>query len=184
MAFDSLDRLINVVVNQAEWADYQRYQSVCHVWQTIISSQVAAHTRPLSTHRNILWVATSSASWAQQLSFQGYSLLKQLNTRLESEPLTNIRFSSAQWFQSQPPDDQLASSSPSNINLHPSSLDSQAFTAITATHTPQEAFQQWATMLQHRFASLPLCPQCHCPTPPGELNRWSKCAVCLSQDEL
>ncbi len=65
MAFDSLDQLINVVVNQAEWADYQRYQSVCHVWQTIISPQVAAHTRPLSTHRNILWVATSSASWGE-----------------------------------------------------------------------------------------------------------------------
>jgi predicted nucleic acid-binding Zn ribbon protein len=28
---------------------------------------------------------------------------------------------------------------------------------------------------------LPRCPQCQCPTPPGELERWSVCAVCATQ---
>ncbi|NEP50291.1 MAG: DUF721 domain-containing protein, partial [Moorea sp. SIO3C2] len=26
--------------------------------------------------------------------------------------------------------------------------------------------------------NLPLCPQCKCPTPPGELQRWDVCGLC------
>ncbi|MGV2390306.1 MAG UNVERIFIED_CONTAM: DUF721 domain-containing protein [Microcystis novacekii LVE1205-3] len=41
--------------------------------------------------RGVLSVATSSAALAQELSLQRYSLLKRLNSQLET-PLSNIRF--------------------------------------------------------------------------------------------
>ncbi len=50
--------------------------------------------------------------------------------------------------------------------------------------TPQaalESFHGWARLVQQRSYSLPLCPQCHCPTPQGELQRWMVCALCATK---
>ncbi|MEM8778204.1 MAG: DciA family protein [Cyanobacteria bacterium P01_G01_bin.49] len=185
MAFNSLDHLLNHLTNKAEWSEYQRYQAVCDVWHRIIQPKVVVHTRPLSIHRNIFWVATSSAAWAQQLSLQHYSLLKQLNTYLATEPLANIRFSSAQWFQSQGDHKDLLSDSSVSLSSHPSFLESLAsyqHTGMKTTQTPEEAFQQWSNTLQSLLEASPLCPQCHRPTPQGELKRWSKCSLCMIQD--
>ncbi|MEA5534236.1 DUF721 domain-containing protein [Crocosphaera sp. XPORK-15E] len=166
MTLNSLNQLLTNLIAQPHLAAYQRYQTVCQAWDEVVNERVAAQTRPLSINRNILWVATASAVWAQQLSLTRYSLLKQLNTHLSSEPLENIRFSSAQWYQPQP-------LTPDPISRASESLSSEV------TTNPQEAFEQWVKVLQHRDQALPLCPQCHCPTPLAELNRWDKCSLCM-----
>src|SRR5512141_2607553 len=97
MTFQSLNHLLIVLENQPEWAQYQRYRRLCRCWEKMIEPQVIPHTRPLYIQRNILWVATSSAVWAQNLSLQRYSLLTKLNRQLSGDPLIDIRFSSAQW---------------------------------------------------------------------------------------
>lgn len=179
MAFDSLDRLLKSLEQQPGWAEYQRYCRLCQYWDKIIDSNVAPHTRPLYVQRNLLWVATSSAVWAQHLSLQRYSLLEKINTQFPREPLVNIRFSSAQWhdsplFTGTP----LESSHPSEIalpNPPPQTSPEQLAT------TPEAAFQRWTELIKARSQGLPLCPQCHCPTPPGELKRWSLCMHCATQ---
>jgi predicted nucleic acid-binding Zn ribbon protein len=35
--------------------------------------------------------------------------------------------------------------------------------------------------MRSRSQHLPLCPTCHCPTPEGELMRWSACALCAAK---
>jgi predicted nucleic acid-binding Zn ribbon protein len=34
--------------------------------------------------------------------------------------------------------------------------------------------------MRSRGQTLPLCPQCQSPTPPGELARWTVCGVCMT----
>ncbi|MBF2021777.1 MAG: DUF721 domain-containing protein [Hydrococcus sp. C42_A2020_068] len=182
MSFDSLDRILEALEKQADWEIQQQYRHLLQCWETVVDPKVVRQTRPLYIARNVLWVATSSSVWAQNLSFQRYSLLKKLNALL-SEPLTDIRFSTAQWHNSK----RLTDSAPKSISQekHPSAIEMISQPPLTelpkAGKTPEAAFQSWAAVIGARSQNLPLCPRCQSPTPPGELERWSVCAHCIAK---
>ncbi|HAC65591.1 MAG TPA: DUF721 domain-containing protein [Cyanothece sp. UBA12306] len=180
MTFKSLNNLLKVIENQPQWSEYRRYCRVCQCWDKIIEPKFARHTRPLYIHRNILAVATSSAVWAQNLALKRYSLLKKLNSQLSCDQLSDLHFSSAQWYSSPPLTTTTTpqSSHPSDLNFtNPVCDDPQ----ISPPKTPEEAFQRWLKVVEKNSQFLELCPQCHCPTPPGELERWSICINCAAQ---
>lgn len=179
MSLQSLAHWLKVIENQPAWSQYQQYRRVCDLWYQMIPPAVASHTRPLSVHRSILWVATSSAGWAQQLSLQRHTLLKQLNTDLTTEPLVNIRFSSAKWVQSPVYAQDLLNDTSVDFSCF---MQKQSPASQPKADNSIDAFQRWAKGVQDRRQTLPICPQCHCRTPQGELKRWSKCAVCMTQD--
>ncbi|YAI81497.1 MAG: DUF721 domain-containing protein [cyanobacterium endosymbiont of Rhopalodia sterrenbergii] len=178
MAFNSLNHLITALTKQPEWARYQRYYCLCQYWNEVIDSKIVSHTRPLYIQKNLLWVATSSSVWAQHLSLQRHLFLKKINARFPEEPLVDIRFSSAKWYDSPLVTGTFVESShPSNIDF--SSPLSQ--TTSDSVMTPAIAFQRWTELMKARARSMPSCPQCHCPTPPGELKRWSLCMHCATR---
>jgi predicted nucleic acid-binding Zn ribbon protein len=182
MSFSSLDRLLDELKKQPGWEAQRQYCHLLECWQSVVSEKVAQHARPLYISRQVLWVATFSAVWAQNLSLQRYSLLKKLNTLL-SEPLSDIRFSSAQWHKAKP-----SSGSPTaDTGSYPSAIAPQITASVSTSEkakTPQEAFQRWAAIIKARSHSLPTCPQCQSPTPPGELQRWTVCAYCATKQGL
>jgi predicted nucleic acid-binding Zn ribbon protein len=181
MTLNSLDHLLIVLEKQPHWDEYRRYVEICQAWETIITEKIAPHTKPLFIQRDVLWVATSSAAWSQQLSFQGHSLLKKLNNQISSSPLLKIRFSSGQWDQNQPCDQDLPQETNLSFFSYPHGKKPLAKTSRKPTQTPEEAFKQWTQVVQEHLQSLPLCPQCQCPTPLVELERWSKCSLCITQ---
>ena len=182
MSFNSLESILKCLQAESRWQE-QPFQIVLKYWSQAVGLAVAAHTRPVSISREVLWVATSSAVWAQELSFRRQNILEKLNPHLSS-PLLDIRFSSARW--------QL----PENSNLEASS---QATRDLTRNHPslvvnfpdsnrrqisnlkPSDAFNNWAKAMQARSHHLPLCPQCNCPTPAGELQRWGICSICAAK---
>ncbi|ACK70052.1 protein of unknown function DUF721 [Gloeothece citriformis PCC 7424] len=186
MSLESVSKIINFVEGQPGWEKVRLYRQVLQGWKSVVSPQVASNTRPLSINRQVLWVATSSSVWAQNLSLQRFSLLKKLNPLLP-EPLKDIRFSPAGWNNSLQTDDK---DSPAQANLeeqHPSFVGSDE-TVISLNNLRASnkddlslTFQRWAQNRQHRLQCLPLCPRCHCPTPAGELERWSICSCCATQ---
>ncbi|MGF1480090.1 MAG: DciA family protein [Cyanophyceae cyanobacterium] len=172
MSFDSLDHVLEAIA-----LPNSQQHCLLEAWHTVVKPQVARHTRPLYVQRQVLWVATASSVWAQTLSLQRYSLLKKLNAQLD-ELLVEIRFSPAQWHQSSPASPDTAS------REHPSHLEREIrdlLPQLPAGDNPHAAFQRWATTVQARSHSLPGCPQCQCPTPPGELQRWGMCIHCLAK---
>ncbi|MFM6819673.1 MAG: DUF721 domain-containing protein, partial [Dolichospermum sp.] len=42
-------------------------------------------------------------------------------------------------------------------------------------------FKNWALIMQERSHYLPFFPECLCPSPPGELERWNVCSLCCSK---
>jgi predicted nucleic acid-binding Zn ribbon protein len=187
MSFSSLDRILDALKKQPGWEAQQQYFHLLECWQSVVPEKIAQQARPLYISRQVLWVATSSAVWAQNLTMQRYSLLKKLNALL-SEPLSDIRFSTAQWHKAKP----LSMSPTADTEAYPSALAKALpigiAPQITASvseskkaKTPQEAFQRWAAVIQARSHSLPACPQCQSPTPPGELQRWTVCAYCATK---
>lgn len=179
MSFSSLDRILDILKKQPGWEAQQQYSHLLECWQSVVPEKVTQHARPLYISRQVLWVATSSAVWAQNLSLQRYTLLKKLNALL-SEPLSDIRFSTAQWYEA-----KLSSESPTaDTETSPSAIAPGMTTSVSASEkakTPQEAFQRWAAIIKARSHSLPACPQCQSPTPPGELQRWTVCAYCATK---
>lgn len=176
MSFDSLDKILNAITEQPDWEPYRQFCHLLRCWRQVVAPPIAENTRPLSISRNILWVATSSSVWAQTLSLQRHQILTKLNAALP-EPLKDIRFSPAQWHDSRF-QAEMEAESPSQIEI-PAEVFS--ISESPPGNTPESAFQHWARAVQARTQSWPLCPQCQCPTPSGELDRWNVCSFCAAK---
>ncbi|WP_392534902.1 DUF721 domain-containing protein [Nostoc sp. C117] len=177
MSLKSLNDILGVLEKQAKWQE-QPFQRLLKCWAEVVGSVIAAHTRPLSIQRDVLWVATSSAAWAQNLTFSRTSLLLKLNKKLPT-PLVDIRFSTASWQNPSVERKQQQRISP---HEHPSYLGDEINRLnITPTQDVNAAFGYWTKIVRSRSHDLPLCPQCQCPTPPGELHRWTVCSICASK---
>ena len=100
MSFKSLDNLLTTLQQQPQWESYHYYRQVLTIWETVLDPAILSYTKPLAIRRQVLWVATLSPVWAQNLTLQRYGLLKKLNSQL-TQPLTDIRFSAALWHQVQ-----------------------------------------------------------------------------------
>ncbi len=190
-SFNSLDRILEKLEQQPGWEQYQQYRRLLQGWHAAVDRKIAENARPLYVARKILWVATSSSTWAQELSLRRYNLLKKLNTQLPFE-LVDLRCSPAGWHkqtvipanllsteQQQHPNkiaiEPITSSLSTDNNLQKLNSEQKQSEQLTAS------FERWAQAIQARSRNLPLCPQCRCPTPTGELQRWDVCYYCAAQ---
>ena len=179
MSLKSVNDILDVLETQAKWAE-EPFQRLLKCWPEVVGAVVAAHTRPLSIQRQVLRVATSSAAWAQNLTFERQRLLVKLNELLGGA-LVDIHFSTAGW---QRPKDTGLGQQTAMLSDHPSYLGDEMSVDDDFTPTTENAnaaFGQWAKTVQARSHNLPLCPQCRCPTPSGELQRWRVCSVCTAK---
>ncbi|MBW4631498.1 MAG: DUF721 domain-containing protein [Iphinoe sp. HA4291-MV1] len=176
MSLKSVNDILSVLAAQSKWQE-QPFQLLLTCWAEVVGAVVAAHTQPLSLQRDVLRVATSSAVWAQNLTFERQRLALKLNEKL-SIGLKDIHFSTAGWQRPQntPTEQQTIS-----IHEHPSYVGDGMNVRSDVTPTAEDAnaaFQNWAKTVQARSRDLPLCPLCDCPTPLGELQRWGVCSLC------
>jgi predicted nucleic acid-binding Zn ribbon protein len=179
MSLKSVNDILGVLEIQTKFEE-QPFQRLLQCWSEVVGSVIASHARPLSIQRDVLWVATSSAAWAQNLTFERQRLLLKLNQKLDTT-LVDIRFSTAGW---QRPKDSPKHSETALPQNHPSYLGSSLNIPRNVTpppNNPNAAFGDWAKSIQARSRNLPLCPMCQCPTPGGELQRWNVCALCSAK---
>src|SRR4028118_449748 len=180
----SLDHIIGALENQLPLQGPQQFQRLLNCWPAIVGAAAANQTRPSSISRDVLYVATSSSVWSQELKFKRRLILKKLNSQLSSS-LIDIRFSTAHWHKDFSTA-TLGSTPQSTLwQEHPSHVVETAYSSprgqTAKREDPQLTFQHWAEAMQARSLSLPLCPQCQCPTPPGELQRWNVCGLCATK---
>ncbi len=178
----SLNQVLGRFKVQVLTPEQQQFQLIIDDWAIVVGQRAIAHSRPLSLSRGVLVVATSSATWSGHLTFQRSQILRRLNLKL-SNPLNDIKFSTALWHAQA---NSLAADHDIGDQLqdHPSyitDIPASATEPFSSPVSPRTAFERWAEIIQRRSQSLPKCPQCGCPTPPGELKRWSVCAMCFSQ---
>ncbi len=156
-------------------------QQVLRHWSDVVGVAVAAQTRPVTVQREVLKVATVNAGWAQNLVFERQRILEKLNALLTA-PISDIRFSTTHWHS---PDNRQALDEVERSRLwldHPSRVEDVPIPRAKLHPTSSEAaFNYWTTVMQSRNQHLPLCPECKCPSPIGELQRWSLCAVCATK---
>lgn len=177
MSLKSVNQILDILKTQAQLQEPPLVMLI-KCWQEVVGSAYASHTRPVMIQRDVLRVATSSASWAQNLTFDRKRLLLKVNEKLATK-LVDIHFSTAAWHMPEPkPEKKIVSPSE-----HPSYVDSHADSPnvnVNNFHSRRadKAFSNWAERVKARSQNLPLCSDCQCPTPPGELERWGVCALC------
>lgn len=189
MSFQSLDQILQALSNQLVCPQQDPLEQIIVVWPKVVGEKTACFSRPVRLSHGTLQVATANAVWAQQLTFVRRNWLIQLNRYLD-EPLRDIRLSPGLWHRTidppEPNPDYQLSEHPSYWgSAHESLSSSEKVTPNSLPPSPQQAFEALLQKIAVHTHQLPLCPACHCPTPIGELERWSVCAVCaVSYPEL
>lgn len=185
MALISLRHAVGFLSHEDSWKSQRQFQHILGCWPEIVGAVVAAQTRPYAMQRQMLQVGASSAVWAQTLMFERIRILEKLNARLDLQ-LSDIRFSTVYWYSR--PDSIAPPLVPAVWHEHPSRVEEMGHqppsTSKSASSMPtdsRQAFRQWSHAVQLQCQHLPLCPKCQCPTPEGELRRWSVCSHCISQ---
>jgi predicted nucleic acid-binding Zn ribbon protein len=186
MSLDAIGRVIHNLEQQPSWRSRGEFRRILDHWPTIVGAVVARQTRPVRLTRQVLYVAVANPMWAQTLTLERLTILTKLNQQLQLD-IQDLRFSSGDWFRPATSNPTLVSAQPETVpdwlRQHPS-FEPGAIAAVTRPTerpTAKESFQRWATLAQGLTAQRVLCPECGCPCPPGELNRWSRCSVCAAQ---
>ncbi len=187
MSLKPLNQVLTSFDSQRQRQEQGHFQKLLRGWVDVVGPVVATQTQPLAIHRGVLKVATSSPAWAQNLVFERQRIMDKLN-QLLSLDIVDIRFSTAQWHST-----PVVASFPGEEQQtqlwqqHPSRLTHQAAPSRNLLQQlpekenfldPLTAFKKWELMVRSRSHQLPLCPECKCPTPEGELKRWQVCAIC------
>lgn len=207
--FKSLHHILDVIENQPGWETQQQFRLIIAKWSEVVGATVAAHTRPTGIDRGVLWVATSSSIWAQELTFKRHLILRKLSEKLGEKlrkkdastlgsiDIKDIRFSPGQWRPRFDDASPIMANHPSYLpprikqRLAPappvkhgsSDLPSNAYQSNQSNQSIKAGInaQAWWQEVQDRSSHLPLCAQCLCPTPPGEIDRWGCCALCATK---
>ena len=184
MHFDSLDKILSQLEQQPGWEKFRLHRQLLKSWDACVSKNIALHTRPLYISRQVLWVATSSAARAQELSFQRYSILKKLNRQLPVV-LKDIRFSSSQWHQTRPSQNNSPKTTIFNLSKQhkakSKSIPSSSKKKNADSTDAKLAVQRCLQAIAQNSASLSACPNCDAPTPIEEIQRWNSCCHCVAQ---
>lgn len=180
MSFKPLNYVLGALQKQKAWQEQQRFQHLLQSWAEAVGPVVSAQTRPIAiSNRNILRISTSSSVWAQNLAFERHRILEKLNPKL-IRPLVDIQFSTRHWHNSPGRHHSLKVRQP--WHDHPSQISGVlSRPEQMSSKDSSTAFQHWSSIIQSRSRQLVHCPKCQCPTPPGELKRWSVCAICATQ---
>jgi len=154
-----------------------RFCAISAFWAEAAGSGAASHTRPVSLQGELLRVAASSSSWAQQMTLCRHQVAQRLNGLLGEPVVRGIRF-----FPSHLPEVMRGGAAPPSPP-HPSALPPAAAfgSAKTPASNPLSAFAQWQDSVREREALLPACPVCELSAPPGEIERWGSCVFCFQK---
>ncbi|MFH7244673.1 MAG: DciA family protein [Spirulina sp.] len=186
MPLDAIGQVFQQLERQPAWRSRGQFRRILEHWSTVVGPAVARQSRPVRLDQKILYVAVINPMWAQTLTLERLTILNKLNQQLGLD-LADLRFSSGDWFRRPNPKapltEPVVDNLPDWLRQHPSFEPGAISTPPPADHplSPQESFQRWAALAQGMAASRMLCPDCHCPTPPGEIQRWSRCSICAAK---
>ena len=91
MPLTPISTIMTEIQHQPGWEGVRDWGLIVQAWSDAVSPAIASRSRPKSLSREILTIATNSASLAHQLTFGRQALCLQLNARLTT-PILDLRF--------------------------------------------------------------------------------------------
>ena len=62
------------------------------IWEKVVDERVGKHTEAVKIRNSVLYVSTSSTTWAQELSFLKNEFIEKFNAEAGAEVIKDIRF--------------------------------------------------------------------------------------------
>lgn len=62
------------------------------IWPNVVNERVSRNTEPVKIKNRVLYIATRTPVWAQELSFFKQELVGKFNERAGTEVISDIRF--------------------------------------------------------------------------------------------
>ncbi len=162
----------------------RKYQ-VFSLWNKIVGD-IAKYAKPRRIQGDVLFVATASSVWSQELSFMRESILAKINAALGESHIKEVRFSEHLW----------AAQEDGGTKLGPARASAPPLTVEEATRVKElggeiadagllRAFRKTAgTMLRRRryllSSGYKLCTTCGCIYP----QEKSECPACKAKREF
>ena len=182
MALESIEGVIKGLENQESWQAQRQFRLVLIHWPKAVGFSVARKTRPTGLQRQVLYVATETASWAQTLSYERFNILKKLN-RHQPQPLQDIRFSTAQWAKGKAIAPTSLANNPSlhssmpNSSMPNNSISNSSISNDAETSNAHPATQPLASVIswQHpsNLGDVPHLPKQRAQTPQKAFKQWA-----------
>jgi predicted nucleic acid-binding Zn ribbon protein len=94
MSLTPIAKITIEVQSQPGWEGVRDWGCIIRAWEATVSPAIASRSRPKSCSRDILTIATTSASLTHQLTFGRQALCRQLNDRVAGilPPFVDLRF--------------------------------------------------------------------------------------------
>ncbi|MEN9279253.1 MAG: DUF721 domain-containing protein, partial [Gloeomargarita sp. DG_1_4_bins_134] len=79
MGLTHLGQILQRLETGPTWEHCRQWQELLRLWAELVGPTVRHQTEPLYIRRGVLYVATRSPVWAQNLAFERQRLLQRLN---------------------------------------------------------------------------------------------------------
>ncbi|MCS6782208.1 MAG: DUF721 domain-containing protein [Gloeomargarita sp. SKYBB_i_bin120] len=155
MGLAALGQILQRLEGGPTWERWRQWQALVHLWAEVVGPTIQQQTEPLYIRQAVLYVATRSPVWAQNLAFERQRLLQRLNALLP-QPLQDIRFRPLLTPQGQPPAGRIFRGGTRTL-------------ASPCAPTPA-------------YRRPPICSRCQRPAPLVELDRWGICSLCRAAE--
>ncbi len=93
---ENLGSILNRTASRLGFLQKAKTYLVFSKWDAIVGP-IAKHARPRRVDGDVLFVATASSVWAQELTFMSRTILEKINRNLGGEYIREIRFSEHLW---------------------------------------------------------------------------------------
>lgn len=160
----------------------RKYQ-VFYEWEKIVGN-MAKHARPRRLDGDVLFVATASSVWSQELTFMSKAIMSKINQALGGEYIKDIRFSEHLW-RSVSPEETLQ-------NREDDLCGEEGFEEVAPEISLYIKDKEIDQALRKAFAAMEkrkkrllrkgyrVCPDCGCLYPPSK----KECPFCRNAREI
>ncbi len=163
-----LEQILAQLKQGQTWQRPRYFRDIVGCWRTLVGPQIHQNAQPHKLQDGLLWVATSSHVWAQQLLFQREVIKEKLLAQIPGLELREIRFTTKNWGEQ---------TAPTPNSRQSSALSDRPF-SFAPTEDPAERLDQIRQVAQWRLAQWSPCPRCQLPAHQASLDRWQYCSDC------
>jgi Uncharacterized protein conserved in bacteria len=167
---ESVSKLLPLTIKKLGINKRYNAESAIYHWKKIVGEKIAAHTRPLSVQRDLLFVAVSNPVWAHHLSMMKQDIISKINSFIGDYLIKDIRFQ-AGYLKDNQNEENTSQEQKNSIKLHNIRLDEseqKTIQDIVSAVKDDELRQKLCNVVKSDMAMKKV----------RRRNKWHKCAKC------
>ena len=89
---ESVNGFLADLIRHKGWREKLEMHSIFPKWERVVAEHVAECARPLKIVKEVLWIEVENSTWMQQLQYEKFQILDEINRTLKYSRIRDIRF--------------------------------------------------------------------------------------------